>query len=418
MIRLNRSDLAVRLRIAEDSQVAAAQSALCELLDDDPSSFTIADWRHRNEALYQLLAKRGIIDSDTVSFHAHRYLNKHLIHHRVGAATDTQNAGHVRAQNENIVHYALAMRAPAPAVAVSLQAGFIHDLNKAFGEPLRGDRFAPCDQRGRPLRSMTTMAQIVGLNHLGDRTRRLLQRATELDRAPLQPEVAEQIDHCIIHHGLGSSQFIRNLVDGKNPWWGQEFVDPVSGVRRLLHPDPPPMTVSTVLHDLADSTQQMQGGAAWLMKYPAGYWRAAGRSYASMLSARIDAEDQGIQLSLAKQIEEETHTCRGIIEEARTGGLLDDQQRDALHGAIDEAAQPSIDWVCDEPGELEESDGVSAYHDVGRALGVTAIEAQERLRTTIPGTPEGDRIEEALWASGRRLDLRRAEALAKAIEAA
>ncbi len=398
--------------MTEDDDVGAV--ALRKVLDDDPSLFTLADWRRRNEALYRALAERGIIDPVVVSREAHHYLNMHLIHHRVGAANDTQNAGHVRAQNQNIVHYAVAIGAPADVVSISLQAGFIHDLNKAFGEPLRSDRFAPCDQRGRPIRSMTTMAQIVGLNHLGDRTRRLLQRTTRLAQGALSPEVAERIDHCIIHHGLGSSRFIRNLVDGHNPWWGHEFVDPVSGIRRLLHPEPPPMTLASVLHDLADSTQQMQGGAAWLMKYPSGYWRAAGRSYASMLSARIDAEDHGIQLSLVKQIEEETTTCRGIIAEARALGLLDIAQSEALHRAVDDAAQPSIDWVCDEPGQLEEPDGASAYHDVGRSLGISAVEAQERLRITVPGTPEGDRIEEALWASGRRLDVQRAEALAAA----
>ena len=393
----------------------AGFTALRGLLDDDPAAFTLRDWRDRNAALYRAAVERGLVDPDVVSLEAHQFLNDHLIHYRVGAANDAQNAGHVRAQNENVVHYALSVRAPAYEVSVSLQAGFIHDLNKAFGEPLRTDRFAPCDQRGRPVRSMTTMAQIVGLNHLGDRTRRLLTRATAIERGALSPEVAQAIDHCIIHHGLGSSQFIRNLVDGDNPWWGHEFVDPHSGIRRVLHPQPPPMTLASILHDLADSTQQMQGGAAWLMKYPAGYWRAAGRSYASMLSARVEAEDHGIPMSLAKQIQEETATCRGILAEARARGLLTVDQSHALHGAVDAAARPSIDWVSDEPGLLEEPEGASAYHDVGKRLGISAIEAQERLRQAVPGTPEGDRIEEALWASGRRLDRERAESLTLAL---
>lgn len=388
---------------------------LLEVLDDDPSSFTLADWQRRNLVLYRALQDRAWIDPTVVSPEAHVYLNLHLIHHRVGAATDTQNAGHVRAQNVNIAHFAAAIDAPAEVVSISLQAGFIHDLNKAFGEPLRSDRFAPCDQRGRPIRSMTTMAQIVGLNHLGERTRRLLERATRIERGALAPEIAEAVDHCIIHHGLGSSQFIRNLVDGDNPWWGHEFVDPASGIRRLLHPNPPPMTVASVLHDLADSTQQMQGGAAWLMKYPAGYWRAAGRTYASMLSDQVEAEDRGIALSLARQIQEETATCRGIIAEARAKGLLNVEQSDALHDAVNRAAGPSIEWVGDEPGALEEPAGNSAYHDVARSLGVTAIDAQEALRNAVPGTPEGDQIEEALWASARRLDKERARYLAALI---
>ncbi len=399
----------------DDAGVVAAFSALKNVLVVDPASFTLSDWRRRNEALYGTLVERGLADPATVSLEAHRFLNMHLIHHRVGAANDTQNAGHVRAQNENVVHYALSMKASPATLAVSLQAGFIHDLNKAFGEPLRSDRFAPYDHRGRPLRSMTTMAQIVGLNHLGDRTRRLLGQATALEHGALAPEVAEAIDHCIIHHGLGSSEFIRSLVDGRNPWWGHEFVDPATGIRRLQHPVPPPMTVASAIHDLADSTQQMQGGVAWLMKYPAGYWRAAGRSYGAMLSARDDLEDHGIPMSLAKQIEEETQTCRGIIAEARDQGLLAESEREALHRAVDRAAQPSVEWVSDEPSLLEEAEGATAYHDVAHALRVSAVEAQDLLRKTVPGTPEGDQIEEALWASGRRLDRERAESLAAAI---
>ena len=389
-------------------------AALRDLLDDDPSSFTLADWRQRNAALYRVLVDRGLLEPTVVSLEAHEFLNNHLIRHRVGAANDTQNAGHVRAQNENIVHYALAIDAPPEVVSISLQAGFIHDLNKAFGEPLRSDRFAPCDQRGRPIRAMTTMAQIVGLNHLGERTRRLLEQSTRLERLSLAPEIAEAIDHCIVHHGLGSSQFIRNLVDGDNPWWGAEFVDPHTGIRRLLHPEPPPMTLATVLHDLADSTQQMQGGAAWLMKYPSGYWRASGRPYAAMLSQRV-AHDYGVRMSLAYQIEEESQTCVGIITEARARGLLTVEQSESLRSAVDAAAQLSIEWVSDEPGLLEEPDGPSAYHDVARTLGISAIEAQQKLQSTLPGTPEGDRIEDALWASGRRLDLRRVDALTAAI---
>ncbi|MEL7369226.1 MAG: hypothetical protein AAFN74_09965, partial [Myxococcota bacterium] len=388
-----------------------ALADLRDALDDDPSSFTLDAWRRRNRVLFDVLADRALIDSTVVTAEAHDFLNRHLIHHRVGAANDTQNAGHVRAQNQNIVHYAVSIGAPPGDVSISLQAGFIHDLNKAFGEPLRSDRFAPYDQRGRPIRSMTTMAQIVGLNHLGERTRRALERATRLERSPLPLDVAEQIDHCIIHHGLGSSLFVRNLVDGDNPWWGPEFVDPSSGIRRVMHPEPPPMTLASVLHDLADSTQQMQGGSAWLMKYPSGYWRAAGRSYASMLSERHEAEDQGVQMSLAKQIQEETATCHGIIAQAQARGIVSGREQSSLMGAVQDAAQTSIDWVSDDPGVLEVPTGMSAYHDVGRFLGVSALEAQVLLQNTMPGTADGDRIEEALWTSARRLDSDRADAL-------
>ncbi|MEM7676502.1 MAG: hypothetical protein AAF449_10910 [Myxococcota bacterium] len=395
----------------EDTRVGTELADLREVLDDEPSSFTLDAWRQRNRVLFDVLVDGVFIDPEVVTVEAHEFLNRHLIHHRVGAASDTQNAGHVRAQNQNIIHYAVSIRAPPGDVAIAMQAGFIHDLNKAFGEPLRADRFAPYDQRGRPIRSMTTMAQIVGLNHLGERTRRALELATRLDVGPLLPEVAEQIDHCIIHHGLGSSLFIRNLVDGDNPWWGPEFVDPSSGVRRVMHPEPPPMTLASVLHDLADSTQQMQGGAAWLMKYPSGYWRAAGRPYASMLSERHEAEDQGVQMSLAKQIQEETATCHGIIAQAQARGIITAGEQSTLMTAVQRAAQPSIDWVSDDPGVLEVPTGMSAYHDVGRLLAVSAPEAQVLLQDTVPGTADGDRIEEALWASARRLDSDRADAL-------
>ncbi|MEO1334461.1 MAG: hypothetical protein AAFV29_02415, partial [Myxococcota bacterium] len=124
-----------------------ALADLRDALDDDPSSFTLDAWRRRNRVLFDVLADRALIDPAVVTAEAHDFLNRYLIHHRVGAANDTQNAGHVRAQNQNIVHYAVSIGAPPGDVSISLQAGFIHDLNKAFGEPLRSDALA--DRRER-----------------------------------------------------------------------------------------------------------------------------------------------------------------------------------------------------------------------------------------------------------------------------
>ncbi|MEO1338528.1 MAG: hypothetical protein AAFV29_22995, partial [Myxococcota bacterium] len=124
-----------------------------------------------------------------------------------------------------------------------------------------------------------------------------------------------------------------------------------------------------------------------------------------------EAEDQGVQMSLAKQIQEETATCHGIIAQAQARGIVSGREQSSLMGAVQDAAQTSIDWVSDDPGVLEVPTGMSAYHDVGRFLGVSALEAQVLLQNTMPGTADGDRIEEALWTSARRLDSDRADAL-------
>ncbi len=387
---------------------------LFALLDEDVAGYSLADWRKRNLALYRTLDACGLVDTDTVSTKAVEHLMQHLLHIRVGAATDPQNAGHVRAQNENILHFGLVAGASRKTLTIALIAGFIHDLNKAFREPLRTDEFAVKDEHGAVVPLMISMAQIIGLNHLGDRTRRELLTATKLSKGALDPAVAQAIDHCIVHHGLGSSRFIRELVAGKSEWWGDEFVDPVTGKAKLVHPPQPQLTMASVLHDLADSAQQMQGGVAWLMKYPAGYWRGLGRSYAQMLSGDGGTKSAA-STSLIAQVHVEAETCRGIIAEGVAAGVVCEDVAVSLETALQESIAPSLAWVCDGVERLAQADGITVYHDVGRTLGVSPEQAKLRIEAALPGTVAGDAIEDAIWASGRKLDSRRARYLSQII---
>lgn len=390
---------------------------LIELFDDDITSFTLRDWRRRNLELYAYLEELGLIDPELISQDAHKRLMEVMLHARVGAANDPQNAGHVRAQNENVIHYALSAKVPKACLTISLEAGFIHDLNKAIGEPLRTDNFAVRDENGEIVRVMTTMAQLVGLNHLGDRTRRAIYGVTRSKHA-IEFDVAERIDRCIVHHGLGSSRFIQRLVEGDNVWWGKEFVDPGSGARRLIHPEQPELTLESLIHDLADSTQQMQAGSAWFMKYPAGYWAGSGRSFAEMIS-EDEGEPEGVNIpmSLRTQIGVESRTCYRIVERAQNEGLITKALDQTLRAAIVDATVGSMRWIDDRGEHLEDQQGESVYHDVARALDCAPVQAYERLSKAIPGTQEGDDVEPIIWESARRVDTLRAERLAALVKA-
>ncbi len=387
-------------------------NAIVELLDDDVINYSLKAWQKRNTKFYELLIDRRLVDPGLVSAEAQRRLTETLIHYRVGAAIDPQNAGHVRAQNENVVHFAIAAGVPAETLTIALNAGFIHDLNKAVGEPLRTDEWAVRSEKGEIVPVMTTMAQIVGLNHLGSRTRRAIVDAAQM-KAGFSMEIADRIDRCIIHHGLGSSRFIRDLVDGKNSWWGTEFVDPATGIRKMVHPKQPPLTLESVIHDLADSTQQMQGGGAWMMKYPSGFWAGSGRSFADMISGGDD--DGDVPMSLRRQMEVETETCHEIIAAALAAGLLDRDRADLLRTAIAEAISWSSEWIDASPEHLAHEEGRSVYHDLGRKLGLSPAGARARLAQAKPQTPDGDALEDLIWESGRRVDSDRARGLARLI---
>lgn len=379
---------------------------------DDPVELTVARWRQRNVQLYDELAERGLIDPMIVSRSAHVFLTETLIHEDNPAAVDPQNAGHIRAQNENILHYALKTGAPSQTLTIALIAGFIHDLNKSVGDGLRQDRFAVRNAGGERVGEQTTVAMSVGLNHLGARTQRALREATRLEDQPLTRAIAASIDQCIVHHGLGSSMFIQRLVDGDNEWWGDEYVDSKGGRRKLIHPAQPKLTFQSVLHDVADSTQQMQGGVAWLQKYPYGFWTDSGRSLWAMLSGGADDEEGVIPLSLRRQIEVETETCRQIVLAGHESGLFDDEAARRLEAAIVTVTRPSREWIDDDAEHLARLDGTSVYHDVARARGIAPEAAVELLHRTVEESAE---LETLLQASARAVDVRRARELAELI---
>jgi hypothetical protein len=390
--------------------------ALIELLDDDPVVFTVERWRERNFGLYFELAQKGLVDADLVSPEAHRFLTDTLVHPDNPAATDPQNAGHIRAQNENTIYYAISAGVPAEVLTVALAAGFIHDLNKSIGDPLRRDDFAVHAAGGELVGSQATLAISVGLNHLGDRTRAALDQATRLPVGALDPEVARGIDRVIVHHGLGSSRFIRRLVDGDNEWWGAEFVDPETGARKLVHPSQPGLTLASVIHDLADSTQQMQEGVAWLHKYPFGFWAGGGRTWWQMLSSRDASEQATIPQSLWQQIEVESETCREIVVAAKKRALLEDHTAALLDEAIAAASVNARAWVADDEATLAEPEGTSVYHAVAKGKGIRPADAVELLRARSPVQAEHDEIDRLIAASARALDVRRNQALARLID--
>lgn len=399
------------------SRPPSRTEALVALFDDDPVHFTVEEWRRRNLEMYAELETRGLIDPAVVPFGAHRFLTEALIRDDNPAATDPQNAGHVRAQNENILHFGLSVGAPRTTLTIALEAGFIHDLNKSVSAPLRHDRWAVRTQLGAIHPEMRTVAESVGLNHLGEGTRASVIEATLLEEDPLPDEVAMAIDACIVHHGLGSSRFIRQLIDGDNEWWGGEFVDSQSGIRRLIHPAQPPLTLQSLLHDLADSSQQMEGGVAWLFKYPGGFWRDSGRSYWQMLS---DPEHTGssIPMSLKVQIQVETETCRRIIRDAHLEGLIGDAEAGQLDLALKGVVRRTAAWIDDDPHRLSRPGGTTLYHDLARALGTSPARVLSRLKDAGPSHPSASELEALLWSSARRVDLRRTRDLVRLIERA
>lgn len=389
--------------------------SLLEILDE-PEDLPPTAWRERNRKLHEALVRRRLIDRRMLPEATIAFLDDALITEQNPAATDPQNAGHVRAQNENILHYGLILSVPRDVLTVALGAGFIHDLNKATGQPLRRDRYAVRTGLGGVHPAMRTVAERVGLNHLGDWTRSLLADAVKLKKGGLSEETAERIDLCIVHHGLGSSRFIQRLIDGDNAWWGSEFVDAESGQRKLIHPPQPPISLASVIHDLADSTQQMQAGVAWLSKYPSGFWKDAGRSYFEMFSAHSTNPGREIAMSLADQVEVEAATCRGIIAEARLHGLVDDRGAQILARGLVSAMAPTRAWIEDSERALNRAGARTVFHDVGAALGISPRRALALLQDAGPGTAKAKKLEPVLVASARNLDLRRARGLARLIE--
>lgn len=391
------------------------ERSLLELLDDDVTDYGLRDWRARNGRLFSILADMRLVDRSVVPQAVVEHLMNALINVRVGAANDPQNAGHVRAQNENVIHFSLAANVDSEITTVALVAGFVHDMNKSLGERLRRDEYAVTTTDGTRLDAMTTLAQLVGLNHLGDRTRAAIEHAvTEIPA--FDRSVGERVDRCIIHHGLGSSRFIRDLIEGNNPWWGHEFVDQESGAKKLVHPPQPPPTLESLVHDLADSAQQMQAGGAWLLKYPSGYWVDSGRSYGDMFSGESSSKESGpIPMSLKLQIAVETATCLDLIATAVRQEVIDAEMRIKLEGALDMAAAGSRAWVDDDPESLAREEGSSVYHDIGRERGISAAAAKKMLDETHVGTQQARDLDDLIWRSSRRVESERAQGLAARI---
>ncbi len=409
--------MAIEAQIPPATRRAAKRArSLLAVLSDDPYEFTVDQWHERNLELYDVLVGRRLIDPQVVPPEAHRYLTASLINADNPAAMDPQNSGHVRAQNENVVHYGLCLGVPKRCLTIALEAGFIHDLNKSVNEPLRRDRYAVRDERREIKPEMVTLAESVGLNHLGERTKKALEGATHLPRGALSREVMRALDLCIVHHGLGSSLFIQRLLDGRNEWWGAEFVDPQTGVRLIVHPPQPPLTLESTIHDLADSTQQMQGGVAWLQKYPFGFWKDSGRSYWEMISG-TEAEATGdIPMSLLLQVEVETATCRGIVACARRDGLVDATGDRALEKAILLATRFSRAWADDSPAYLAKARGQSLYHHLAAALNITPEQAVAKAKAASPGSAKSRALEEHILASAKKVDARRSRDLSRRIE--
>jgi hypothetical protein len=390
---------------------------LVGLFDVDPVEFTVEEWRRRNFNIYAELEGRGLIDAALVPEPAHRFLTETLIRDDNPAATDPQNAGHVRAQNENVLHYGLSAGVPRRCLTIALEAAFIHDLNKSVSAPLRRDRFAVRTGRGEVHPEMRSVAESVGLNHLGEETRARIDDTTRLLRGPLSVEIASAIDACIVHHGLGSSRFIQHLLDGDNEWWGAQFIDTKTGVRRLVHPAQSVLTLESVIHDLADSTQQMQGGVAWLSKYPGGFWRDSGRSYWQMISDPEPAQRSSIPMSLRHQIDVESETCRRIIADARLEGLIDEAEAELLVDALASAVRRTEAWIDDRRSTLSRSAGNTVYHDLAKLVGLASpARALGRLQDTGPESPGARDLEPLLAKSARRVDLGRTRDLARLIE--
>jgi len=373
-----------------------------KLLDIKATELSVVAWRKRNLAIYEKLIDEGHVDSSRVSLAAVRFLLKTLINEENPGALDKTNAGHIRAQNENILFFAAISNLNPSDFSISLTAGFIHDLNKSLGDPLRQDEFAVLDLSGKALATQSTLAESVGLNHLGERTRAALEEATRRTPLAISQETMQAIDACIIHHGLGSSRFIQRLVLGQNEWWGEEFWDAQNQRPRLVHPAQVPLTSASLIHDLADSAQQMQGDEGWIEKYPFGYWKDANRSLWQLLDAQRPSSLEKSALSLREQICVESATCEELIQQATEQALMSEKYLSRLQVAVMTIRRASEQWLDFGDEGLSNKYGRSLCHDIAAAFSCSPQEALGKLKSLQPIDPGADGIRQVMIQSARR----------------
>lgn len=375
-------------------------AAMTPLSDLDWGVKRIEDWRRRGLDLWRAL---GPELGAHVPLSCVEALLSELIHRDNPACGDAANATHVMAQNDNLVVLARWAKAPPRDLAVALTAGFVHDLNKATGESLRADRYAVHDADGRRLKTMSTEALVVGLNHYGERTRRAIARRVD---DGLAPDIGEAIDTCIVHHGLGSSRFIAGLVRGELGFGRDDFLAP-SGEPRYVLPEQPALTLPSVLHDLADSVQQMQAGAAWVSKYPLGYWRTSGSSWFQLLSG--DGQGGDVPTGLEGQLRVELSTCQAILRRAIDAGIVNRSLALRLERGVEALVSGGRAWVDAREETLQLPRGETIYHQLAAALGGKSADACLLLERLRPG--DDPNLDARILRAAQSLDAARARQL-------
>lgn len=362
------------------------------------NAVSIAEWRLRNQEIYSQLGREGYVDTSALPPRIVKAICEELITDSNPAAQDALNAGHIRSQNENILFLAAMANISPRDLAVCITAGFIHDLNKTVGEPLRQDRYAVRNRTGQKIKKQTTIALSVGMNHLGNRTRKVLSQIGKANRRDLRPKIVREIDECIVHHGIGSSLFIQGLFTGQNPWWKDVYWDAASDLPSFIPPPQPPDSVSTIIHDLADSAQQMQGDSGWVQKYPFGYWTESNLSFWQMFWACRHKNRIHVARSLAEQVIIETQTCRTILESARASNLLSESQLLRLEVGVHVIAQSSKRWLTPNVQQTM-APGYSLLTDLARDLGLSESRLKSELKKRQPRDYESHPIKEAIIRS-------------------
>jgi len=362
------------------------------------NALSISEWRRRNIEIYAQLLREGYVDPETLSAGIVQLICEELINESNPAAQDSLNAGHIRSQNENILFLAAMAKISPRDLAICITAGFIHDLNKAVGDPLRQDRYAVRYKTGTKVRKQTNLALSVGLNHLGNRTRKVLDAVHKRHPSDIHHQVAREIDECIIHHGIGSSRFIRGLFNGENPWWRDVYWNERDCAPNYLHPSQPSSSVCTVVHDLADSAQQMQGDSGWLQKYPFGYWAESNLSFWQMFWDCRPLKKIHVAQSLAEQVVLESQTCAEILEQAHTLKLLTKSQLTRLEVAVRSIAQSSKQWLT---RSVQKSlpPGQSLLTDLIRETGYSETKLKAELKKLRPHDSESHILKEVIARS-------------------